>query len=398
LGADTAPQTNESAMNTRPKTIMHLIATNFYGGPEKQTIEHLMRLNKDLYHGVLASFLEDGRPNETLDYAKTVGLNHFGIPMVSPIDFRAQWELNKLLRQERIDLLCTHGYKSTVMGWWASRRAKIPVLAFSRGYTVEDRKVAFYEWLERRVLGKVAGIIFVSDGQKRRLESLKVHPRLSWVVHNAISVGETPDEPTWDLSVDVRERLGIPQGTKIVVSAGRLSPEKGHRFLVEAISKMGKNISDAYFIFCGDGSCMKDLENQAQHLGISGQCRFPGFRRDLHEIFRVMDLLVVPSLTEGLPNVILEAFACKKPVIATAVGGIPEVVEHEVNGVLVPPGQPDLLAKAIEKCLSSPAIARQMGKAGYHRIKSEFTFESQTRKLEQIYHEVLQCFSSNGSA
>ncbi|NIO19353.1 MAG: glycosyltransferase [Candidatus Aenigmarchaeota archaeon] len=86
---------------------------------------------------------------------------------------------------------------------------------------------------------------------------------------------------------------------------------------------------------------------------------------------------------------ILEAYACKKPVVATAVGGVTELVEDEVDGILVPPAQPDLLAKAIVRCLASPKMLRTMGEAGYRKVKSEFTFESQTQKLERIYQEVL---------
>jgi glycosyltransferase involved in cell wall biosynthesis len=371
------------------KTIMHLTATNFYGGPEKQIVEHLMRLENNYYRGVIASFLEDQRPNETLERAKTAGLIHRGIPMSGPVDVRAQWKLNKLLRQEKVDLLCVHGYKACVMGWWAGLRLKIPVLAFSRGYTAEDIKVAFYEWLERRVIGRLTGIVFVSEGQRRKLESFGIRGRKKWVVHNAVSVASLEEGRDTAIRAIVCKRLSIPENSKMIVTAGRLSFEKGHRFLVEAIGKMGKKAKDTYFIFCGEGPCKRDLEKQAYKLSIHEQCRFPGFRRDLNEIFKLMDLMVLPSLTEGFPNVVLESFACAKPVIATNVGGVAEVVEDGVNGILVPPKRSDLLAEAIEKSLSSPKMARQMGQAGYCKVKSEFTFASQTRKLEHIYQEIL---------
>jgi glycosyltransferase involved in cell wall biosynthesis len=309
--------------------------------------------------------------------------------MAGPLDVRAQWKLNRILQQEKVDLLCAHGYKACVMGWWAGLRLKIPVLAFSRGYTAEDIKVAFYEWLERRVIGKLAGIVFVSEGQKKKLESFGIQGRKSWVVHNAVSVDSLRKGEEIEMRGIVFERLGIPKNSKMVVTAGRLSPEKGHRFLVEAIGKISKKVKDTFFIFCGEGPCKKDLEKQAHELGIYERCRFPGFRRDLHEIFHAMDFMVLPSLTEGLPNVILEAFACAKPVIATNVGGVPEVIEDGVNGILVPPKRSDLLAETIEKCLSSPEKAKKMSEVGYHKVKSEFTFELQTRRLEHIYHEIL---------
>lgn len=371
---------------------MHLIASNFYGGPEKQIIEHLKRLDKSQYHGALASFQEQGNPNETLEKAKIAALTHHGIPMSGPLDIRAQRNLTKLILREKVDLLCVHGYKSCVMGWWASAKAKIPILAFSRGYTAEDKKVAFYEWLERRVLRRVTGIISVSEGQRRRLVSFGIRDKPNWVVHNAVSVVAAPQYSPISLSRSVHDRLGIPENGKIVVSAGRLSPEKGHRFLVEAVSILTQKRNGAYFLFCGDGPCQKDLKRQAQQLGIAEQCRFMGFRRDLHEIFQAMDLMVLPSLTEGLPNVVLESFAFGKPVVATAVGGVPEVVEHGVNGFLIPSKRPHLMAEAIEKCLMSSDMAKQFGKAGRHKVESQFSFELQAHKLEAVYREVLQAF------
>jgi glycosyltransferase involved in cell wall biosynthesis len=379
-------------MGITPKNVMHLIATNFYGGPEKQIVEHLKRLNCGRYQGILASFLEGGIPNETLEQAEIAGLKNFGIPMSSRFDIRALWKLIQLLRHEKIDLLCTHGYKSTVMGWWAGKKTGIPVVAFSRGYTAENPKVAFYEWLDRRFLKRTNGIIFVSEGQRKRLESFGISGRRNWVVHNAVAADSSRGSLSGDLRKQILERLGIFNAIEIVVSAGRLSPEKGHRFLVESIGMLQRSSNRTHFVFCGDGPCQKELEKRSKELGVSEICHFVGFRCDLQEIFQAMDLLVLPSLTEGLPNVILEAFACAKPVIATNVGGVPEIVENGINGILVSPERSDLLAEAIKNCLIGPEKRRLMGEAGYHKVKSEFTFESQTQKLEAIYKEVLKEF------
>jgi glycosyltransferase involved in cell wall biosynthesis len=375
--------------------VVHLIATNFYGGPEKQIVEHLKRLNSARFQGILASFLEGGHPNESLAQAEKAGLKNFGIPMASRFDIRALWKLTQFLRHQRIDLLCTHGYKSTVMGWWAGRKVGIPVVAFSRGYTAENPKVAFYEWLDRRFLKRADGIIFVSEGQRKRLENLGIKGRRSWVVRNAVAAASLTDTACGDLREEVLERLGIPNAIEMVVSAGRLSPEKGHRFLVEAVGMLRGGINNTHFVFCGDGPCQNELEKRSKELGISEICHFAGFRHDLKEIFQAMDLLVLPSLTEGLPNVVLEAYACAKPVIATSVGGVPEIVEDGVNGILVPPERADLLAEAIKSCLVAPEKRRMMGEAGYQKVKSEFAFESQTKKLESIYSELLNMRHSN---
>ncbi len=367
---------------------MHLNASNFYGGPEKQIVEHLTRLNEKSFTGIVTSFQEGKKENEILRRAEEIGLRNFAIPMSRAVDVSALLYLKDLLQKEQVDVLCTHGYKSTVMGWWAARRTKIPIVAFSRGYTAENIKIAFYEWLERRVIRRLNGIICVSEGQKWRLNTFGVRNPMTWVVHNAVSVNENPKR-NFDLRGKVLRRLGLSYSDSLVVSAGRLSIEKGHQFLIDAISILGEKANSTYFVLCGEGACQKKLERQTQELKVADRCRFVGFRRDLDEIFRVMDFMVLPSLTEGLPNVVLEAFANKKSVVATAVGGVPEVVDDGVNGILVAPSRPDLLAKAIEDLLGSPELREKLGQAGYLKVKTDFSFEEQNRKLEGIYQFIL---------
>ena len=309
--------------------------------------------------------------------------------MSGPLDFSAYLRLVRFLRKEKIDLLCTHGYKSTVMGWWAGKKAQIPIIAFSRGYTTENRKVAIYERMERHVLNKLNGIICVSEAQKRRLNAYGISNTRTWVVHNAVSVNEPLGTRNNNSRKDVFKKLGLSNNKKLVVSAGRLSPEKGHRFLIEAISMLRERAYDTHFVICGEGTCEQELKLQAQELNIADFCSFVGFRRDLDEIFRVMDFMVLPSLTEGLPNVVLEAFANKKSVVATAVGGVPEIVEDGVNGILVPPSRSDLLAKGIESVLGSREFREKLGQAGYYKVKTDFSLEKQTKKLEDIYQFIL---------
>ena len=364
--------------------IMHLNASNFYGGPEKQIVEHITRLNQKRFTGIVTSFQEGKKENEILRRAEEASVRNFAIPMSRAVDVSALLYLKDLIQEKQVDLLCTHGYKSTVMGWWAAKRVNIPILAFSRGYTAENIKIAFYEWLERRVLRRLNGIICVSEGHKQRLNTFGVTNPRTWIVHNAVSVNEKPKR-NLDLRGKVLERLGLSNGDSLVVSAGRLSREKGHRFLIDAISILGAKANGTHFVFCGEGACQNELERQAQRLQVADRCRFVGFRRDLDEILCVMDFMVLPSLTEGLPNVVLEAFANRKCVVATSVGGVPEIVEGGVNGILVPPNRSDLLAKGIENLLGSPEFRENLGQAGYHKVKRNFSFEKQNRKLEEIY-------------
>jgi glycosyltransferase involved in cell wall biosynthesis len=376
---------------SRPAAVMHLIAANFYGGPEKQTVEHLKRLDRRRFRGILASFVEGSGPNELLRVAAEAGLESRGLPMAGPADLRALGALAGALEREEVTLLCTHGYKATILGWLAARRRRIPVLAFSRGYTGENAKVAFYEWLERKVLARVAGVVCVSEGQERRLLKLGIKCRRSWVVRNAVD-GSSRTGPVADPSLkpEICRRLGAPEGKLLVVAAGRLSREKGHRYLLEAIRRLGPKADGGFFVICGEGPLRGSLERRARRLGVAERCRFAGFRKDLPEVFQAMDFLVLPSLTEGLPNVVLEAFASGKTAVASEVGGVGEVIEDGRNGFLVPPGDPGALAAALERLLSAPGALPALGRAARETVQSRFSFDEQTELLVSVYDQVLR--------
>lgn len=369
--------------------ILHLIGSNFFGGPEKQIVQHLRRLDGTGYTGLIASYEEYGRPNDTLITAAAAGVPTRALPMYGPLDLRAQLVLGRLVRDEKVDLICAHGYKACVMGVMAARSRGIPVLVFSRGYTAENRRIALYEWLDRRFLGRADGVVFVSGQQRKRLDELGVRPRRSWVVQNAVEAGERSAALERECRNELLEELSLPSEGRLIVAAGRLSPEKGHRFLVEAIPAVVASYGSATFLFCGEGVCREELAARAAELGVARHCRFLGFRKDMDRIYRAMDLLALPSLTEGLPNVVLEAFAVGRAVVATRVGGVPELVEDGVSGRLVAPSDPEALAAAIRDCLADAERLRGMGERGYERVRGEFSFEGQARQLREIYDSLL---------
>jgi len=366
--------------------ILHLIGSSFYGGPEKQILEHLTRLSKN-YSGCVASFLEGNETNnEFLDKAAEMNIENFNIKTSGPFDITAFKELFTLIKNQKIDILCAHGYKSVVMGNLLAKICKIPVIAFSRGYTTENKKVAFYEWLEQKALQSVNGVVCVSHGQRKKLDKLKVKYKKCWTVHNSVSIDETEFDYEKN-RIDVCNEFNIPKEKVILATAGRLSPEKGHKYLLDSINLLGNEADNCVFIICGEGMCMDQLKEQANTLNIMDKCIFAGFRRDIPRIFKAMDIMILPSLTEGLPNVILEAFAYGKPVISTNVGGVPEILEDGKSGYLTESESGNALADAIIKLINAPEKRVQMGKAGTQQVRSNFTFDEQNINLQKIYDE-----------
>ena len=371
------------------KKIAHLISTNFYGGPEKQIVEHIKILNKKKYTGMVISFIENNSRNEILDHAERNAILSCGIATSQPFDLKALYKLINYLKENNVNLVCSHGYKSTVMGYLVKKMTGLPVIGFSRGFTSENSKVAFYEMLDRKALKHLDGIISVSKSQKDKLEKYGVLHNRNWIVYNAVSTDNHFSINFSEIKKSIFEKLNLPKKARLIVTAGRISPEKGHKFLVDAIPMVITKYPDAHFIFCGDGGWMNELIRQAEQLHIQQNCHFVGFRRDLPDIFRIMEFQVLPSLTEGLPNVVLEGFACSKTVVATAVGGVPEIVVDRKNGILVPPGDSEKLANAIVKLLDNPESSRKMGMEGYYTVRSDYTFEKQTDKLIDIYQDIL---------
>lgn len=368
--------------------VLHLRASNFYGGPEKQIVEHGLRVNKDRFRFILCPFREGNRVSELESVAVSLGLTV--TPLIASSSFSPFLitRLLNILKHFSVNILCTHGYKPNVISQIAVRIHKIPLITFSRGWTYENRRVRFYESLDRLFIKSADYVVAVSQGHKTELAKLGIEPSHMTVIHNAVNSSKPPQQG----AASLKSILGVGAESQVVVSAGRLSPEKNFSALIDAAAIIRRELPDTVFAIFGDGVLREDLAARVEASGLKSCFFLPGFRKDFTALLHEVDLFVLPSLTEGLPNVVLEAFACAKPVVATAVGGVPEIVEDGINGVLVPKERPDLLAEAIKGCLADPGKSRMMGEAGYNKVKSEFTFESQTQKLEAIYNEILKEF------
>lgn len=374
--------------------ICHLIASNFFGGPERQIFEHIKLLNnRGNYQGVVCSYLEGDENAPLLEQCSKAGIPFFSIKARSAYDFNQISELKHILDKNKINLLCAHGYRSTIIGLFARHRLNIPVIGFSRGWTKDNIKIRLYNWVDRVSLAFVDHIVAVSYGQKQRLLQFNFgYPSIS-VAQNCINLEPYDSKYSSD---DIKIEFGIPDGCIVIGSVGRLSPEKGHRYLLEAFAAVLKKTDNAVLVVIGDGVSEHSLKKQSQSLNIEDKVFFLGFRHDVHRILTIFDLFVLPSEQEGLPNALLEAFAAQIPVVATAVGGVPEVLDDGVSGYMVPPCRSDMLSGAILKCLELPkSMLVRMGKSGFKRVESDFTFQKQTIALEAIYKEVITSFQNS---
>lgn len=365
-------------------TILHLRASNFVGGPEKQILEHCSRLDAKRFKPLLCTYVADGKVDYLGDAGRRMGIESSAQPALSPLNPGAVLNLVRLIRRENVAMICSHGYKPNILGTLAARFTGIGTVAVSRGWTGENPKIRFYEALDRFFLRHADHIVAVSEGQRRKILDARVNPLRVSVIHNAINL----DKQEGSGSPRFREKAGIPQDAVLIASAGRLSPEKNYFGMIEAARMALERNSKLYFVIFGEGELRSQLEERIRHHKLSGRFLLPGFRNDLLNLLPEIDIFMLPSFTEGLPNVVLEAFAARKPVVATAVGGTPEVVQHEVSGFLSRPDDVDSMADQLLRLAESEELRNQMGEAGYRHVAEYFSFSEQSRKYEQLYESL----------
>ena len=364
--------------------IVHLTASTFHGGPERQMLGLARCLEPD-DQSVFLSFAEGGRCRQFLSAARRQGHEALGLQNDTPRFGAAIREIAGHLERLRPDVLFCHGYKADLLGRKAARRANVPVVAVSRGWTGETFWVRLYEAADRFFLRWMDRVVCVSNAQAEKVRRC-VRAEKVRVIHNAIDPERFTD-PDSRYQVKLQRFFRQPR-TRIVGAAGRLSPEKGFHVLVAAAERVLQFDRNVGFILFGEGPCREQLVKQINTAGLGGSFVLSGFRNDLDRFLPYLDTLVLPSFTEGLPNVVLEASAAGIPVVATSVGGTPEAVQDGVSGFLVPPGDPETLAERILDAVSSDERMRDMGLAGRQLVQEQFTFAAQARRYRSLIAEL----------
>ncbi|HWE95085.1 MAG TPA: glycosyltransferase [Tepidisphaeraceae bacterium] len=374
---------------------VHLAASPFFGGPERQMLGLASSLSA-LWQSVFISFSEAGKCRPFLETLGRHGFTNIELQHNTSAPFSAVREVADHLQELQANVLCCHGYKCDILGWAAARMVGIPVVAISRGWTAATMKVRAYETLDRFWLRRMDRVVCVSEGQATKVRRAGVPARRVVVIRNAIQTERFNQlDPTY------REKLNalFPVAPRLVIcAAGRLSPEKGFDRLVEAARLVAQTDPTIGFALFGDGPLRVALENQIQSANLAGKFVMPGFRDDIDRLLPHADLVVLPSLTEGLPNVALEASAAGVAVVATAVGGTPEIIKDGLNGYLVPPADAPALADRILHCMTHPAERRALGRCGARLVREHFTFAAQAQAYQHLFAELVRTNTAHAPA
>jgi glycosyltransferase involved in cell wall biosynthesis len=373
--------------------IVHLTASTFHGGPERQMLGLAHHL-PETYQSVFLSFAEGGRCRQFLSTVRHHGFEAVALTYDTPRLWSAVREIIGHLKRIGADVLCCHGYKANVLGRIAARRYKIPAIAVSRGWTAENLKVRLYERLDRFHLSWMDQVACVSEAQAARVRRAGVRPERIRVICNAI-------DPTRFHEPDARYRAKLLRYFRqprsyIIGAAGRLSPEKGFEVLVRAAERVLQEQPSTGFVLFGEGPERAKLQKQINAAGLGQSFALAGFRADLDRFLPHFDLLVLPSYTEGMPNVVLEAFAAGVPVVATAVGGTPEVIEDGVSGYLVDAGDDETMADRILQALDDPDALPDMGRKGRMSVQEKFGFATQAELYRELFEQLRPDIAETG--
>ncbi len=374
-----------SPLRAKPQ-ILHLIGSNSVGGPEKQILHHAVDMQDSPYAIQVGSFQDQVNRPEILLEAERRQLETFclggGMGPGLVID------LARFLRERQIALLCTHGFKANVLGYLVSLRSKTPHVAFLRGWTAETPRVIFYEKLERQALARAQTVVCVSRLQAEQVSRLRGSRGRPLVIENAML---PPFERETSGPPPTRVSLGIPADAFVFGSVGRLSAEKGHRFLVEAFAELcrtARSTQPLHLIVVGDGREQQALEQMAVELGVRERIYFAGYQGNCSGWMELMDCMVQPSLTEGTPNSILEAMCLGVPVVATAVGGVPALIQDGENGMLGAAEDAAALAAMMYRVMMEPELRAGLALAALN-TGGEYAPARQRALLLKLYEGLL---------
>jgi glycosyltransferase involved in cell wall biosynthesis len=281
-----------------------------------------------------------------------------------------------ILESRGADLVHSHVYHANLVGYFAARRCRVPIVATHHGYTGGGARNGLYEWADRRVLRRFDAVVCVSQSSRSWLHRTGCREDRLHVVENGLDARATLSRER------ARASLGLAPSALAVGWVGRLSAEKGPDLLLRAVRHVGR--AGLVTTVIGDGPEHARLPGLVEDLGLGPSVVLAGQRPDAASLLAAFDVLVISSRTEGLPMVLLEAMAARVPVVAFAVGGIPEVLTSG-TGWLVEPGDVVALAGAIREAVTDPGEARRRADAGHEAVRLRLSLRRWVERVEDVY-------------
>jgi glycosyltransferase involved in cell wall biosynthesis len=364
------------------KSILHLTETSEPGGSETVLAHIAKNLDPNRYRS-LVCLLNKGWLS---DHLRKIGVDYVVIENKRPFDPVFLTELVSLIKHKKINLIHAHEFAMNVYGSVASRIALVPMIGtiHGKGYFTDKQRRAF---VYKLALGLCSQVVAVSEDLKRYITIvLKINPKRILTIYNGINLNEYP---ITNSPMEIRNQLSIPPGTVVAGTVGSLFEVKGLPYLLEAAKKIITCFPDFKLLIAGEGNQEAALNEEIIALKLQETVKFLGFRDDVPKLLNLFDIYVCSSISEGLSLSILEAMAAGKPVVATAVGGNPELIIHGQNGFLVPSKDPEALAQKVLVLLKDKNLRESMGKKGRVIVEKKFSLKKMIENYQNLYEKLL---------
>lgn len=326
-------------------------------------------------------------PNEFVAAARRLGIEVDIVHERFRFDPRVFSQLRNIVGRRRPDIIVTHHVKSHFLLKQSGLWRQAAWAAFHHGYTTTDLKMRAYNRLDRWSLPTAHRVITVCEAFARELSQVVPPAKIS-VQHNSIRVepGASDEE-----AAALRSRLGVGDDERLLLVIGRLSREKAQADLLQAFGLLHRESPElkAKLLIIGDGPERPALETAAGSMGLSQLVVFAGQLSDVNPYYRAADVMALPSHSEGSPYVLLEAMAARLPVVATAVGGVPEMVTDGETALLVPPREPQAMARALHRVLREDELAQRLAGAAFKLVTTRFSPETYLQRLTDIYRQTI---------
>ena len=315
-------------------------------------------------------------------------------PLHPAKDALATLSLASFMKKNPYHIVHTHNSKAGFVGRLSAKLAGVPVIVHTvHGFSFHDKEPRWRQGLfrnaERLASHWCDCLIFISQPLVDwALKERVADPKKMVKIYSGIELERFTPVPEEEKK-RLRKQWGLGEQDAVVGIVSKLWEGKGHVLLIEAFREIRRRKRDAKLLVVGEGYLLKDLKNLVDQYGLNDAVVFTGFQSEVASILATFDVAVLPSLFEGMGRVLVEAMAMEKPVVASRVGGIPDLVEHGVNGYLVSPGDTKGLEQAICTILDDPSLARRMGNEGRKRISNQFSAATMVHSIERVYRELL---------
>jgi glycosyltransferase involved in cell wall biosynthesis len=369
------------------------------GGPEKTILFSALETDRSSFNMSVAYLKSHDDAEFDLDRrARALGVeSFFAIDEHYKLDIGGMRKLLKLLREQEIDILHTHCYKSDLYGLILKRYHKMKLVTTAHGPLARSLKYFWasknwrvrylYDQLDLRIIRYFDLVFMVSDTMRDIIGRYGVDPAKMIWVRNAIDGKYFKRATVPDRSL--RSSMGIPDEATVIGAVGRLNGEKDYPNLLRAASALIRRRPDLYFVFAGNGELEEELKQMTTALGLDKRVFFMGHFHDVRKVFEAMDVYVLSSTREGLPNTVLEAMAMEVPIVSTDVDGVLEAVTDGREAVLVPAQNSESLASAIERVLDDAGLRATIVRNARAKVETEFSFAHRTRRMEQMYRQLM---------